>query len=232
MVTMWRRLACAPTAFEEPGIQVVCTDEARLTRPGWCGVVVIGDSAVVVTPQKRPPQLDRLVESTPVPATLTDPRYVEDVIGPLEDSLGPADLQYGAVRAARSADVRGPLPLPDRLVERVLASAPPADRSEAGFEDGRMEAIFVALDGEQPLAASGYRQWAGGVAHMGVVTIPAARRRGLGRKASQAAAGHATDQGLLVQWRSLWSNDASRQLGQSLGLSHCGRQFSFLLQEG
>ena len=95
-----------------------------------------------------------------------------------------------------------------------------------------MEAIFVALDGEQPLAASGYRQWPGGVAHMGVVTIPAARRRGFGRKASLAAAGHATDNGLLVQWRSLWSNDASRQLGQSLGLSLCGRQFSFLLQAG
>jgi GNAT superfamily N-acetyltransferase len=229
---MWRRLACAPTAFAEPGIQVVCNDEARLTRPGWCGVVVIGDSAVVVTPQKRPPQVDRLVESTSVPAALTDHRYVKDVIGPLEDSLGPADLQYGAVRAARSADVRGPLPLPDPLVERALASAPPADRSEGGFQDDRMEAIFVALDGEQPLAASGYRRWPGGVAHMGVVTIPAARRRGLGRKASLAAAGHATDQGLLVQWRSLWSNDASRQLGQSLGLSHCARQFSFLLQAG
>ena len=95
-----------------------------------------------------------------------------------------------------------------------------------------MEAIFVALDGEQPLATSGYRRWPGGVAHMGVVTTPAARRRGLGRKASLAAAGHATDQGLLVQWRSLWSNDASRQLGLSLGLYHCGRQFSFLLQAG
>lgn len=95
-----------------------------------------------------------------------------------------------------------------------------------------MEAIFVALEGEQPLAASGYRRWPGGIAHMGVVTTPAARRRGLGRKASLAGAGHATDQGLLVQWRSLWSNDASRQLGQTLGLSHCGRQFSFLLQAG
>ena len=230
VVTMWRRLTCAPTAFAEPGIQVVCTDAARLTRPGWCGIVVIGDSAVVVTPQKRPPQVDRLVESTPVPATLTVPQYVEDVVGPLEASLGPADLQYGTVPTARSADVRGPLPLPDPLVEGVLARVPPADRSEAGFEDDRMEAIFVALDGEQPLAASGYRQWAGGVAHMGVVTIPAARRRGLGRNASLAAAGHATDQGLLVQWRSLSSNDASRQLGQSLGLYHCGRQFSFLLQ--
>lgn len=232
VVTMWRRLACAPTAFAEPGIQVVCTDEARLTRPGWCGVVVIGDSAVVVTPQKWPPLLDRLVGSTAVPATLTDPRYVEDVIGPLESSLGPADLQYGTVRAARSADVRGPLPLSDPLVERVLASAPRADRSEAGFEDDRMEAIFVALEGEQPLAASGYGRWPDGIAHMGVVTTPAARRRGLGRKASLAGAGHATDQGLLVQWRSLWSNDASRQLGQTLGLSHCGRQFSFLLQAG
>jgi GNAT superfamily N-acetyltransferase len=231
-VTMWRRLACAPTAFEEPGIQVVCSDEARLTRPGWCGVVVIGDSAVVVAPQMPPPELARLVESTSVPVTLTDPRYVEDIIGPFKDSLGPADLQYGTVQAASSTDVRGPLPLPDPLVERVLASAPPADRSEAGFEDDRMEAIFVALDGEQPLAASGYRQWPGGVAHMGVVTIPAARRRGLGRKASLAAAGHATDHGLLVQWRSLWSNDVSRQLGQSLGLSLCGRQFSFLLQAG
>ncbi|HEV2758626.1 MAG TPA: GNAT family N-acetyltransferase [Acidimicrobiales bacterium] len=194
--------------------------------------MVIGDSAVVVTPQKRPPQLDRLVESTAVPATLTDPRYVEDIIGPLEDSLGPADLQYGTIGAASSAHVRGPLPLPDPLVERVWKNAPPAERSEAGFEDDRMEAIFVALDGEQPLAASGYRRWPGGIAHMGVLTIPAARRRGLGRKASLAAAGHATDHGLLVQWRSLWSNDASRQLGQSLGLYHCGRQFSFLLRAG
>lgn len=46
-------------------------------------------------------------------------------------------------------------------------------------------------------------------------------------KAAVAAAAHATDQGLLVQWRSHWSNQPSRQLERALGLVHCGRQFSF-----
>lgn len=231
VVAMWRNLAGAPSAFTEPGIHLVVTDEARFTRPGWCGVVALGDSAVVVAPTAQSHRFDRLAESEPAPQELTEPAYVEATIGALEDTLGPADLQYGRVTSAPSADLRGPLQYADPLLQRMLANVPPAEASEAGFADDSTEAIFVAVDNDEPMAASGYRTWPGEVAHLGVVTVPAARRRGLARRASLAAAAHATDRDLIVQWRSRWDNVPSLQLGRSLGLDRCGRQFSFRLAD-
>ena len=232
VVAMWRELACAPSGFAEPGIALVVTDEARFIRPGWCGVVVLGDRAVVVGPAAQHRRLDRLIDATAAPLALTDPIHVEETLRSVEDSLGPADLQYGRVTSsAPSPSLRGPLEYADPLVRRLLEKLPPADVSEAGFGDDSTEAIFVAVEDEEPMAASGHRRWAGDVAHVGVVTLPAARRRGLGRRASLAAAAHATRQGLVVQWRSRWDNVASLELGRSLGLDRCGRQFSFLIAQ-
>jgi hypothetical protein len=45
--------------------------------------------------------------------------------------------------------------------------------------------------------------------------------------AAEAAGGHATDQGLLIQWRCHRSNQVSRLLGRELGSVHWGRQVSF-----
>lgn len=229
VVAMWRDLASAPTAFAEPGVSVVCTDAARLTRPGWCGVVVLGGAAVVVTPLERPAQLDRLLASASTPLAFADPGYVEEVLGPLEETLGPADLQYGAVRGAAGASVQGPLAFWQPLVQRVRADAPAADCAEAGFEDEAMTGIFVAVARNRPVAMSGHRPWPGDIAHMGALAVPAVRGQGLGKESARAAAAFASDQGLLVQWRSLWSNDASRRLGAALGLQRCGRQLSFRL---
>lgn len=226
---MWRDLACAPAALSSPGIELVCTDDARVAPPGWCGVVVIGDAAVVVSPTDQPESLTRLLESTSGPEALTDPRHVTQLAGPLEDALGPADLQYGAVTASARSDVRGPLPPDDALVDEVLHGAPAADLTESGFADKSLSDLFVASDDGRPVAIAGHRRWPHEVAHMGVLTLPDARGRGFGRRAAQAAAGHATELGLLVQWRSRWSNDASRHLGRSLGLHLSGRQFSFRL---
>lgn len=228
---MWRELACAPNAFHGSGVSVVSTDAARVSPPGWCAVVVLGEAAVVVTPPERPARLDRLLASTTDLSALTDARHVEEALGPLAGTLGPADLQYGTVRGTSDTDVVGPLSATDPIVQQLRATTPGEDLGEAGFEDDAMTAIFVALEGKHPVAMSGHRRWPGEVAHMGAVTTPAARNRGRGRRAAGAAAAFASDQGLLVQWRSLWSNDASRELGASLGLHHCGRQFSFRMAE-
>lgn len=226
---LWRSLANAPTAFAEPGVTLVSDDTARVTRPGWCGVVVIGDSAIVATPAARPPAIDRLLDSTSEPELLTDPAHVAGVIGPLESTLGPADLQYGEVASAGAPLAHGPLGFTDPMVQQALDLIPEEDRSEAGFEDDSIEAIFIATDDDRPVAVAGYRRWETTAAHLGVATTPASRNRGHGRTAAHAASAHATHQGLIIQWRSLWSNEASRRLGHSLGLVHCGRQFSFRL---
>ena len=188
---LWRGLACAPHALTAPGVTVVSDDAARVTRPGWCGVVAIGGSGIVTTPARRPAALDQLLGSSPTPEMLTDPARVTDVIGPLQDVLGPADLQYGggAVTPLQRA-LSVPSTSTDPLVQEALQLMPAADRSEAGFEDESIGAVFVAMGGDQPAAVAGYRVWEGIAAHIGVVTSPTARRRGPRRVAAEAASAY------------------------------------------
>lgn len=224
---LWRRLAGAPDAFTDAGVVMVSGDEARVTRPGWCGVVALGDAALVTVPSLID-WTERLLGSSSLsPEALTDPDRVAEVIGPLASTLGPADLQYGFVHGPMAPHVTGPAHFGDSLVQETLAAIPDDDRSEAGFGDASIESVFVAIAGDRPVAVAGYRVWEDLAAHIGVATTPATRRMGHGRAAAHAAAAHATSRGLVVQWRSLWSNDASRELGRSLGLIACGRQFSF-----
>jgi hypothetical protein len=226
VLELWRRLANAPDALAGPGVTIVSDDEARVAPPGWCGVVAIANAAIVTTPTARPAQIEPLLRSSLSPVDLTDPELVTDLIGSPTATRGPAALLYGRVQPLGGSDVAGPFRTGDPLVQRALEPIPAEDAFEAGLQDDSVEAIFVAIDRDEPVALAGYRRWEGLAAHIGVATAPASRR-GHGRRVAAAAAGHATEQGLLVQWRSRSGNDASLGLGRDLGLVECGRQLSF-----
>ncbi|MER6126616.1 GNAT family N-acetyltransferase [Streptomyces sp. NPDC001795] len=53
----------------------------------------------------------------------------------------------------------------------------------------------------QVVAAAGYRAWPRRTAHIGVLTAPEGRGRGLARVTGSAAVAHAFAAGLLPQWR-------------------------------
>lgn len=77
------------------------------------------------------------------------------------------------------------------------------------------------------VAAAGYRAWPGRAAHVGVLTAPEARGRGLARVTGSAAVAHALAAGLLPQWRARLP--ASRRVAAALGFEELGFQLSIEL---
>jgi GNAT superfamily N-acetyltransferase len=222
---MWRTLSTSDTAFEREGVVIVAADPG-LSRPGWTGVVVLGGAAVVTTP---PALLDRVSAAlAPVDdvALLTSRDFMAARFGKLEESRGPAVLAYGDVAPESSGTVAGPLDVGDRLVGEVLAGATADERDESGLAETE-SGVFVAVAGDRPVAASGFRLWPEQVAHMSVLTASTHRGRGFGRVAASAALDAASAADFVFQWRAVGTNVASIALAATLGLEQIGRQFSF-----
>lgn len=77
---------------------------------------------------------------------------------------------------------------------------------------------------ERVVAAAGYRVRPRRTAHIGVLTAPQARGRGLARVTGSAAVAHALAVGLLPQWRA--RPPASRRVAVMLGFEELGSQLS------
>jgi ribosomal protein S18 acetylase RimI-like enzyme len=88
--------------------------------------------------------------------------------------------------------------------------------------------LFAIYDEVGQLAAvCGYEHWPARIAHLCVATAPQYRRRGAGRKVSEAAIASAVAEGLLPQWRA--RPEASKMLARSLGFEELGLQMSVRL---
>jgi RimJ/RimL family protein N-acetyltransferase len=98
-----------------------------------------------------------------------------------------------------------------------------ADADEAALDEITSPAFVVRARG-RIVAAAGYRTWPCGTAHVGVLTAPQERGRGLPRVTGSAAVAHALDAGLLPQWRARLP--ASRRVADALGFVELGRQLS------
>lgn len=149
--------------------------------------------------------------------------------------LGAAELSYTDARVEH-ADL--PTTQDEAAVEALEDACSPADVDEVGL--GGMPNRWVLLDrsdsavaesGDEtevdapvPLAGSGYVVWAEKLAHMGVLTSPAARGRGYGVLAAAVGTNAALDAGLIPQWRARWDNEASKRVAQVLGYELVGSQ--------
>jgi GNAT superfamily N-acetyltransferase len=163
-----------------------------------------------------------------------------------------ADLLREAVRGASAARVsdRSFLPrvLDSAAGEVIAASLVPQRRPEARSlgpgDRAALDALRSALstldweqgglDAERPplfgahvsgalAAAAGYRTLLDRVAHLGVVAHPAHRGAGLGRAVASAAAEHALERGLLLQWQALEANRAALRVAERLGFERYAR---------
>jgi len=114
-------------------------------------------------------------------------------------------------------------------VQRVLADATDAERSEGGV-GGTTSGVWLAVDDHgEPGALCGWVAWPQAVAHICVLTARSQRGRGLAHVAAAGALHGAAAAGLLPQWRARVENGASLALARRLGLEPIGRQFSVLL---
>ncbi|HYW12067.1 MAG TPA: GNAT family N-acetyltransferase [Longimicrobium sp.] len=143
------------------------------------------------------------------------------VFGARVDSLvGPAVIQYADSDTFRgvsvAADLR-PLTEADRSALDALRDSMPSEEWDHGSGDLDGMPVFGAFVDGALAARAGYEVWAGRIAHLGVVTHPAHRGRGLGAAVFASAARAALEAGLIAQHRALQSNTQSLRIARRLG---------------
>lgn len=221
----WLEMAGVPMAFPADGdVEVAVSARSLLCPPGWVGIVALGDAAIVTVPAGSWAGIVRKVlHGLPV-GVLTDSDRLRAVL-PVAEVLGPASLAYldecdfqpagldsVDVVAGEHADLA-----------TLLASVTAEDADECGLADITSHA-FVVRRGNHVVAAAGYRRWPGLVAHMGVLTMPNQRGRGLARAVASVAVADGLANHLLPQRRA--RPDPSRRVARALGFRQLGAQLS------
>ncbi|HEY2308039.1 MAG TPA: GNAT family N-acetyltransferase [Streptosporangiaceae bacterium] len=227
---LWESLAGAPVSFG-PALRVVVSPQSRLCPPGWAGLVVIGDAAIATAPTSPVAELLEPALGMLAPRSLTDAGVLGSVF-PGAQVLGPASLAYldaGEFRPRDGPGVTEAVPPQDPAVRRFLSAADLDDANESGLDEITSPAFAIREHG-RIVAAAGYRDWPGRVAHLSVLTAVRARGRGLGTATASAAVAAAIGEGKLPQWRA--RPDSSRRIARSLGFRELGCQVSLRLLPG
>jgi RimJ/RimL family protein N-acetyltransferase len=224
VLSMWRSLAGAPSAFTVPETTTVrINPDSRICPVGWVGFVRLGDTAVITAPD------DAIAETVRDAMPVTG----DSLLALLEPAevLGPAALLYldpDEFTPADATEVER-LTLPDPRVLELEALSGSDDAGEAGVSMCRSP-IFVTWSHDGHVAAAaGYTPWLDDVAHVSVLTRPDHRCRGLGKQVATAAVAHAVAEGLIAQWRARLTNTASIGIASALGFHQWGVQISLRL---
>jgi GNAT superfamily N-acetyltransferase len=225
---VWGELAGAPAALRGSGCTIVARqgpDEAARVS-----VVRLGAATAVVVPLAMVDRFDELVASQPG-CDLTNPASVVELLGPVARFLGPASLAYadgGCFQPRGTAAATMLLPAGHDAVLDLAAACGLQDAGESGIARATAAVSVIQADGAV-LAACGYEVWAAALAHIGVLTHPRWRGRGLAASVASAAVAQALEAGLVAQWRARCTLTASRRIARSLGFVELGRQLSFWL---
>jgi RimJ/RimL family protein N-acetyltransferase len=224
---LWEGLAGVPAEFA-PEPSVVVSPRSALGPPGWVDLVVIDGSAIVTAPDTPAARMvQQALGAVPV-SSLTDPGVLSGRLV-LAEVLGPAALAYLDPADFRPAS--GPaeaLGLWDPAVGLFLSEAEAADLAESGLDEVTSP-VFALREGDRIVAAAGYRDWPGRVAHLSVLTARDCRGRGLGGGVASAAVAHALGQDRLPQWRA--RVPASRRIARRLGFRELGFQLCLRLRD-
>lgn len=195
--------------------------------PGFSATVVlgIGDALLVAGPSEAIKQLSRLPREK-----LLDVATIEGALDALQPELvGKALLAYADASTFAPAETPNTVHEAKRIeVEEVASYCGSEERDESGLLE--MNRWFVADDVGVPVAAAGYEEWSGSVAHLGVLVSRAHRGRDLGCSVASAAVGHALNEHPVAQWRGRDTNTSSIRLGERLGFVQVGTQIAFDLR--
>jgi len=222
---LWVQVAGSGARFAFD-VSVTVAPESRLCPAGWAGIVVIDGKVLATAPDEGAARLMEEALGGLGAETLTSAEVLRRRLA-VGDIRGPATLAYLDAGDFRpTAGVVEALEPGDHGVRQFRAGTAPDDLEESGIEEISTPA-FVVREGGQVVAAAGYRDWPGDTAHLSVLTAPAARGRGLARRAASAAVGHALAEGKLPQWRA--RVEASRRVARALGFRELGAQVSLRL---
>lgn len=227
---IWERLAAVPVAFA-PVISVAVSPRSLLCPHGWAGLVVITGEVVATAPDLRTAQIMEQALGTVPVESVTDDGVLRSKLR-LAEILGPAHLAYLEPEDFRPqhdmADIQV-LDAADPALRRFLSRAEAGELGESGMQEISSPA-FAICERDEIIAASGYRNWPGNVAHLSVLTAAHARGRGLAYATASAAVSHALADSQLPQWRA--RPLASRRVAAGLGFREIGSQISIRLGGG
>ncbi len=220
---LWRTLAGDPAALQ-PGTVTVVRGSRGIARPGWTGVIRLGDAFVIEAGEADAAALD-VLRALDDPS---DPAQVDRALQPAR-TLGPGELFYlpedGEVAVL---EVGGEIEeVSVNSIRDWLDRLPVEDLEESSVHE--MEDVLVLRRDGQVLGAAGHRDWPSDIGHLGVVVSPEARGSGVGSALGAAATRRVLDRGRHPQWRAAAWNDASRIVADRIGYQKVGRQFSFRL---
>jgi GNAT superfamily N-acetyltransferase len=203
------RLGCSPADFTRPGLTLV-----RHPEPLAFYALAARGAVVVAAPES----LHAHIREAADPVALVTRVGAARVLAPDASFVGPARLAYleralgppeGVVRVESASDA---------ALARLRGSVSAEEWRHANLEAAEPPLFACAHEGALA-SASGFQRLLGRVAHVGVVTDPRARGRGLGRRVVQAAAVHAGALGLLVQYQTLAANAPALRVAESLGFA-------------
>jgi GNAT superfamily N-acetyltransferase len=218
------------TEFKVSASAITCT-----TQQLYSGVQLFQRDGflVVASPQHLTDFIAARIGNRPV-AEIFSIEFVERLLGSrLEKILGPARVSYAdrsTFRPAPTVSCRLLTP-DDAVICRTFAAAlSAADLEQSGFDPGEAPAFGVFAGGVLCAVAS-YQIWEPCIAHITVATHPDYRRCGHGGVAVSALAEFVFARNLILQHRSLASNENSLRLGRSLGFQqYCSTIYARLLE--
>lgn len=212
-----QRLGGDALAFREARIRIVPRDGER----SLC-IVSNGAALVVSGPQDAAMTAAAL---TTDPSRLPDPEALRSRLGRRAlEIVGPARIAHRATPPGISSapgEIR-PLGPAERVATARLRDATPAREWQRAGLDVAKPCVGI-FEADRLVAAAGFETLESVVANLAVLTHPAARRRGAGRRALAAAADLAHARGLLLQFEALETNAASLRIADSLGFEPWGR---------
>jgi GNAT superfamily N-acetyltransferase len=231
----WRQVLGAPEAFRGPGTVVVARPARPAPGPHWVTVVTLGDARCVLLPADLAARLDPDAANpggTPDPilaGRLAHPDEARAMLGPRIAVLGPAVLAFtahlGPSRAPSSAEPAEPGAAD---LDQLGAACDPAEAAESALA-AWTHWVHVIRERDLVVAAAGAQVWAGTLAHLGALTRPDRRGRGLGVTVASSVVRAALATGLVAQWRARAELTASRRLAAALGFVELGQQVSYHL---
>jgi GNAT superfamily N-acetyltransferase len=228
---LWaQRLGFDAARLRTPGVHAIGPD-VRAARP----TLFLLQREAVLLVCGEPDATRLVVVGLDADASLPDASVVYARLGERVDRLvGPAFIGYrdappalppgaGALRALEAAD-RASL---SRLRDAVSSE----EWEHAGIASDHPDAlVFGAFEGDRLLAAASFERLLGVAAHLGVVTHPASRGRGAGRRVVAAAAHAAAEEGLLLQYQTLEANGPSLRIARTLGFEPYARSLAVRLR--